>query len=155
MPTARVPYPDLFRNITRNCKPIAIKTKKFSTSDQALIKAETDRLQNENRIERSNSPWRAQPLVVDNGKGKRRMCTDYTRTINLFTELDACPLPSIESIVNEVAKWKRISTLDLKSTYYQIKMLRPQAFKRELSTQTRSSDQAVSAAVNRSQNSNI
>ena len=38
MPTARVPYPDLFRNITRNCKPIAIKTKKFSISDQALIK---------------------------------------------------------------------------------------------------------------------
>ena len=42
MPTARVPYPDLFCNITRNCKPIAIKTRKFSTSDQALIKAETD-----------------------------------------------------------------------------------------------------------------
>ena len=36
MPTARVPYPDLFCNNTRNCKPIAIKTKKFSTSDQAL-----------------------------------------------------------------------------------------------------------------------
>ena len=104
MPTARVPYPDLFRNITRNCKPIAIKTRKFSTSDQALIKAQTDRLLNENRIESSNSPWRAQSLVVDNGKGKQRMCIDYSRTINLFTELDAYPLPSIESIVNEVAK---------------------------------------------------
>ena len=46
MPTARVPYPDLFRNITRNCKPIAIKTRKFSTSDQAFIKAETNRLLN-------------------------------------------------------------------------------------------------------------
>ena len=115
MPTAHVPYPDLFRNITRNCKPIAIKTRKFSLSDQALIKAETDRLLNENRIERSNSPWRAQPLVVDNRKEKRRMCIDYSRTINLFTELDAYPLPSIESIVNEVAKWKHINTLDLKS----------------------------------------
>ena len=52
MPTARVPYPDFFRNITRNCKPIAIKTKKFSTSDQALIKAETDTLLNKNRIEK-------------------------------------------------------------------------------------------------------
>ena len=122
MPTAHVPYPDLFRNINRNCKPIAIKTRKFSLSDQALIKAETERLLNENRIERSNSPWRAQPLVVDNGKGKRRMCIDYSRTINLFTELDAYPLPSIESIVNEVAKWKRMSTLDLKSAYHQIKI---------------------------------
>ena len=50
------------------------------------------------------------------------MCIDYSRTINLFTELDAYPLPSIESIVNEVAKWKRISTLDLKSAYHQIKI---------------------------------
>ena len=84
MPTARVPYRDLFRNITRNCKPIAIKTKKFLTSDQPLIKTETDRLLNENRIEKSNSPWRAQPLVVDNGKEKRKMCIDYSRIINLF-----------------------------------------------------------------------
>ena len=50
------------------------------------------------------------------------MCIDYSRTINLFTELDAYPLPSIESIVNEVAKWKRISTLDLNSAYHQIKI---------------------------------
>ena len=50
------------------------------------------------------------------------MCIDYSRTINLFTKLDAYPLPSIESIVNEVAKWKRISTLDLKSAYHQIKI---------------------------------
>ena len=50
------------------------------------------------------------------------MCIDYSRTINLFTELDAYSLPSIESIVNEVAKWKRISALDLKSAYHQIKI---------------------------------
>ena len=49
------------------------------------------------------------------------MRSDYSRTINLFTELDAYPLPSIESIVNEVAKWK-LSTLDLKSAYHQIKI---------------------------------
>ena len=121
MPTARVPYPNLLRNITRNCKLIAIKTRKFSTSDQALVKAETDRLLNENRIEKSNSPWRAQPLV-DNGKGKRRMRIDYSRTINLFTELDAYPQPNSDSIVKEVAKWKRISTSDLKSAYHQIKI---------------------------------
>ena len=50
------------------------------------------------------------------------MCIDYSRTINSFTELDAYPLPSIKSIVNEVAKWKCISTLDLKSAYHQIKI---------------------------------
>ena len=31
-------------------------------------------------------------------------------------------MPSIDSIVNEVAKWKFISTLDLKSAYHEIKI---------------------------------
>ena len=36
--------------------------------------------------------------------------------------LDAYPLPILESIVNEVAKWKYISTLNLKSAYHQIQI---------------------------------
>ena len=53
------------------------------------------------------------------------MCIDYSQTINLFTALDAYPLPSINSIINEVAKWKCICTLDLKLAYHQIK-IRPE-----------------------------
>ena len=53
------------------------------------------------------------------------MCIDYSPTINLFTELDACSLPRIDSIVNKVAKWKFISTFNLKSAYQQIK-IRPE-----------------------------
>ena len=122
MSVANVPYPQLFGdNLSARCKPIAIKTRKFSSVDTAIIKAETVRLLQEDRIESSNSPWRAQPLVVNNGK-KKRMCIDYSQTINLFTNLDAYPLPSISSLVNQVAKWKYISTLDLKSAYHQIQI---------------------------------
>ena len=42
--------------------------------------------------------------------------------VNLYTMLNAYPLPTIESIVNAVAKWKCISTLDLKSAYHQIQI---------------------------------
>jgi len=124
MPTARIPYPDLFQSVPLNCKPIAVKTRKFSIADQAIIKAETERLLNEGRIEKSKSSWRAQPLVVTTGQ-KQRMCIDYSQTVNLYTALDAYPLPNIDSIVNEVAKWKHISTLDLKSAYHQIR-IRPE-----------------------------
>ena len=103
MPTANVSYPELFHSILPNRKPIAVKTRKFSLEDQALIKSETERLLLEGRIEKSKSSWRAQPLVVDDGKGKLRLCIDYSQTVNLYTELDAYPLPSIDSIVNEVA----------------------------------------------------
>ena len=125
MPTANVACPDLFSNLAANCKPIAVKSRKFSSDDQAIIKAETKRLLVEDRIEKSNSPWWAQPLLVDYGKEKRRMCMDYSQAINLYTALDAYLLPRIESIVNEVAKWQYISTLDLKSAYHQIK-IRPE-----------------------------
>ena len=53
------------------------------------------------------------------------MYLDYNQTINLYIALDAYPLPKIESIVNEVAKWQCISALDLKSAYHQIK-IRPE-----------------------------
>ena len=50
-------YPNLF-NSGEN-KPIAVKTRKFSAADQAVIKAETDRILREDRIEKSKSPWSA------------------------------------------------------------------------------------------------
>ena len=78
MSVANAPYPQLFGdNLSARCKPIAIKTRKFPFVDMAIIKAETVRLLQEGRIEPSNSPWRAQPLVVDNGK-KKQMCIDLT-----------------------------------------------------------------------------
>jgi len=48
------------------------------------------------------------------------MVIDYSQTINRFTELDAYPLPRIDQQVNELAKCKWFSTLDVKSTYYQV-----------------------------------
>ena len=82
MSVANVPYPQLFGdNLSERCKPIGIRTRKFSSVDIAIIKAETARLLQEDRIKPSNSPWRAQPLVVDNGK-KKQMCIDYSQTIN-------------------------------------------------------------------------
>ena len=122
MPTAEVEYPQLFSHMLPTCKPVAVKMRKFSAADQELIRIETKRSLQEGRIEKSNSPWRAQPFIVDHGNDKTRMCIDFSQTVNLYTMLDAYPLPTIESIVNEVAKWKYISTLNLKSTYYQIQI---------------------------------
>ena len=48
------------------------------------------------------------------------MVIDNSQTINRFTALDAYPLPRIDQQVNELAKCKWFSTLDLKSAYYQM-----------------------------------
>jgi len=71
----------------------------------------------------SKSHWRAQPLVVTHrDTGKKRLCTDYSQTVNLFTILDAYSLPKIEDIINKLAKYKVFSTFDLKSACHQLEL---------------------------------
>ena len=124
LPTANTEFPSLFKFLSSDCKPIAIPPRKFCSADNIFIENEVSRLLNEGRIEKCNSPWRAQPFVANN-REKKRMVIDYSQTINRYTFLDAYPLPSIESIINEVASWNYISTLDLRSAYHQVK-IRPE-----------------------------
>ena len=70
-------------------------------------------------IEPSSSPWRAQALVSRDGQ-KPRMCIDYSQTVNKYTRPDAYPLPRVDDVVNRIAKFKVMSTLDLRSVYHQI-----------------------------------
>ena len=63
------------------------------------------------------APWRAQVLVTKDERHKRRMVIDYSQTINRFTGLDAYSLPRIDQQVNQLAKCKWFSTLDVKSAY--------------------------------------
>ena len=51
---------------------------------------------------------------------KKRLCVDYSQTINLYTELDAYPLPRIDTMINKLAQYKVFSTYDLKNAHHQI-----------------------------------
>ena len=48
------------------------------------------------------------------------MVINYSQKVNSFTHLDAYPLPRIDELINEIAKTKYYSTVDLKSAYYQV-----------------------------------
>ena len=54
---------------------------------------------------------------------KKRMCVDYSQTINIYTELDSYPLPRIDDMVNELAKYTVFSTFHLRNAYHQIKIV--------------------------------
>ena len=71
-------------------------------------------------IEPSNSPWRAQVVVTKEGNHKKRLVVDYSQTINKFTQLDAYPLPNINTLINEIAQHNVFSTIDMKSAYHQV-----------------------------------
>ena len=65
------------------------------------------------------SPWHVQIVFVkDANKNKHCMCVDYSQTVNLFTELDAYPLPRIETLINNLAKYHVFSTFNLHIAYH-------------------------------------
>ena len=112
--------PSPFVNLTPDIKPIATKSRKYSSTDRTFIESEVQRLLREGIIEPSNSPWRAQVLVTTNDNHRKRMVIDYSKTINLFSQLDAYPLPKIDEQINEIATNNVFSTIDLKEAYHQI-----------------------------------
>ena len=83
---------------------------------------EIKRLLSEGIIEPSSSPWRAQVVVTSNENHKKRMCIDYSQTINKFTLLDGYPLPRMHDVVNKVSQYRIYSTLDLKSAYHLVEL---------------------------------
>ena len=57
------------------------------------MKSQVLKLLNSVKIRKSNSPWRAQALVVKNADSEDRMVIDYSCNINKYTHLDSYPLP--------------------------------------------------------------
>ena len=121
---ADVTEPTLFPGISMKCRPIATKSRRFSEEDNNFIVTEVEKLLQDEIIEPSISPWRAQVVVVKDATKpqKKRLCVDYSQTINIYTEQDAFPLPRISDLITKLAKYKYFSTFDLKTAYHQIKI---------------------------------
>ena len=119
--TMNIEPPPVFTHITSDCKPICAPSRRYSKEDREFIHSEVERLLKLGKIKPSNSPWRAQVVVVrDNEKRRKRLTVDYSQTINKYSLVDAYPLPRIDDQVNEISKNQVFSTIDLKEAYHQI-----------------------------------
>ena len=88
--------PALFQNLNPECKPVAIKSRRYNKPNRDFIENEIQRLLKEDVIEPSSSPWHAQLVVTSNARHKKRMVIGYSQTNNHFTNLDAYLLPRID-----------------------------------------------------------
>ena len=51
----------------------------------------------------------------------KKKCVDYSQTINRYTELDTYPLPKIDKMINDLAKYNIFSSfINLKSACHQV-----------------------------------
>ncbi|XP_072037003.1 uncharacterized protein [Amphiura filiformis] len=83
------------------------------------VKEELDGMLRLGVIEPTTSAYASPIVVVAKPNGDIRLCTDY-RALNKITEFDPYCMPRIDQILDEVAKGKYISTLDLTKGFYQV-----------------------------------
>lgn len=86
-----------------------------------IVNEQVDELLREGCIEPSKSPHGAPIVLVGEKTGETRMCVDF-RQLNARSTPDGYPLRRINSILERLRNAKFISTLDLKSGYWQIPM---------------------------------
>lgn len=98
-----------------------IKTRFFPRNPamQKIINDEVDQMLRDGIIEPSDSPWSSPVVMVKKKDKSHRFCVDL-RKVNDASEKDAYPLPHINASLDKLRKAKYISTIDLKSGYWQI-----------------------------------
>jgi hypothetical protein len=86
---------------------------------EGIIDEEVDKMLAEGVIEPSDSPWSSPIVLAKKKDGKHRFCIDF-RKVNEVTRKDAYPLPFINVILDKLRRARYISTIDLKSGYWQV-----------------------------------
>jgi hypothetical protein len=86
---------------------------------QGIIDEEVDKMLAEAVIEPSDSPWSSPIVLAKKKDGKHRFCIDFQK-VNEITRKDAYPLLFINVILDKLRRARYISTIDLKSGYWQV-----------------------------------
>ena len=123
LPAADAGHTSLFPSLPQFCKPIAIKSRRFSYEDKEFIASKSKEWLTNDIIEECRSRWRTQHVVTkpsDDGHVRKRLCVDYSQTINKYTEMDAYPFPRIDDMMHQLASYCYFATFDLKPAYHQI-----------------------------------
>lgn len=105
--------------ITSSEEPIKQRYYPLSPAKQTEINTELDNMLRLGVVVPSQSPWSSPALVVDKSDGTKRFVVDYRR-LNKITKRDAYPLPYVAAILDRLKEARYLSSLDLKSAYWQV-----------------------------------
>lgn len=101
--------------------PIAVPPYRMSPPRKSLLEKEIQKMLQEGVIVPCVSPWAAPVVLVPKPNNQIRVCVDYRR-LNSITVPDSYPLPRIDDLLHEAKPTPFMTTLDLKSGYWQIKV---------------------------------
>lgn len=83
------------------------------------LNTELDKMLELGVVEPSRSEWSSPVLLVKKANGEYRFCFDG-RKLNSVTKRDSYPLPLVDRILSMLRDAKFISSIDLKSAFWQI-----------------------------------
>lgn len=102
-------------------KPVKLKNYPVSHAIMRKIDEEITKMLELGVIEKSNSSYSSPVLMIPKKDNSLRFCVDL-RKINEISEKWAYPLPNLNSIIDRLGNAKYLTTLDIQSAYWQIKM---------------------------------
>lgn len=105
--------------IRTKAEPIRQRGYPISPALRKHVDAELEEMLAKDIIEPSSSPWASPIVMVKKKDSTYRFCIDY-RKVNKVTERDAYPLPPITQILDRLRDGRYLSSLDIKSAYWQI-----------------------------------
>lgn len=107
--------------IVTDSEPIKQRYYNINPHMQKLVNVELDKLLEQGIVEPSSSPWSSPILLVPKKDKSYRFVVDY-RKLNRVTRKDAYPLPYISHTLDKLRDARYLTSLDIKSAYFQIPM---------------------------------
>lgn len=105
--------------IVTKSQPIKQRYYPVSPVIQKVLDKELDEMLRLGIVEQSKSPWSSPVCLVKKKDGNYRFCVDY-RKLNSVTERDSYPLPYVSSTLDKLRSAHYLSSLDIKSAYWQV-----------------------------------
>lgn len=99
--------------------PIAVPPYRLTPAKKDIMRVELDKMLADGIVEECESAWGSPALLVPKANGKVRFCVDY-RKLNAVTKTDVYPMPLIDELVQSTKKNCFMSTLDMRSGFWQV-----------------------------------
>lgn len=104
---------------TGDAPPIKQRYYPMSPARLKIVNDELDKMLSLGVVEKSKSAWSSPIVLVDKPGGGTRFCINFQK-VNTVTKRDAYPLPQVTMILDRLRDAKYLTTLDVKSAYWQI-----------------------------------
>lgn len=104
---------------TGNAQPIKQRYYPLSPARLQIVHEELDKMLKLGVVVPSKSAWSSPIVLLDKPDGSKRFCIDF-RKVNMVTKRDAYPLPQVTVILDRLRDARYLSSLDIKSAYWQI-----------------------------------